>query len=602
MGAITNGENKVDLAEYLFTRLHQLGVRTIHGVPGDYNLVALDYLKPGGLHWAGNASEMNGGYAADEYARIKGISALITVFGVGELSAVNSIGGAYAEKAPVVHIVGSPPTSAQRKGLNLHHSLGDGDFRRFADVYRNFTCAQANLDDPATAPELIDSTLRQCLQESRPVYIELPTDMVKAKVSSVNLNHAINPSFRPSNADDGIETLAVSTLLSRINNAKRPAIIVDGFTPRYNLLPEADEFIRATNWPTYVTPFGKGSVNETLHNFHGVYTGPAAGTRTAARSQVLSDAHARRVRYSDLVIRFGPLDADTNTFGFRSLTPVENTVSIHRTSISIDGWTVHADTKPLLRRVLEGLHDTDIYRQSAWVGYPPLPRPRELLGALPAPIRDAEIDQKTFWTRVSEFLRPNDVVIAETGTASLGVNYLILPPGVKMISSVLWLSIGYALASAAGVSQALKDMAVHNNSTAGRTICFEGDGSFQMTAQALSDMYRNRLDMIIFLINNDGYTIERYIHGMKADYIDVHPWKYLDAPSFFGAPVDDPSYPVVTRRAENWGQLLDVLADEEVAAGKGFCMVEVVMGREDAPEELKSLVQMAARRNSGDSV
>lgn len=145
-------------------------------------------------------------------------------------------------------------------------------------------------------------------------------------------------------------------------------------------------------------------------------------------------------------------------------------------------------------------------------------------------------------------------------------------------------------------------MAVHNNSTAGRTICFEGDGSFQMTAQALSDMYRNRLDMIIFLINNDGYTIERYIHGMKADYNDVHPWKYLDAPGFFGAPADDPSYPVVTRRAENWGQLLDVLADEEVAAGKGFCMVEVVMGREDAPEELKSLVQMAARRNSGDSV
>lgn len=304
MGGNTNGENKVDLAEYLFTRLHQLGIRTVHGVPGDYNLIALDYLKPGGLHWAGNASEMNGGYAADGYARIKGISALITVFGVGELSAVNSIGGAYAEKAPVVHIVGTPPTSAQRKGLNLHHSLGDGDFRRSAGVYRNFTCAQVNLDDPATAPELIDSTLRQCLQESRPVYIELPTDMVKAKVSSVNLTHSsITPSFRPSNADDGIEALAVSTLLSRINNAKRPAIIVDGFTPRYNLFPEADELIRATNWPTYVTPFGKGSVNESLHNFHGVYTGPAAGTRTAARSQVLSDAHARRVRYSDLVIR-----------------------------------------------------------------------------------------------------------------------------------------------------------------------------------------------------------------------------------------------------------------------------------------------------------
>ncbi|BCS21139.1 alpha-keto acid decarboxylase family protein [Aspergillus puulaauensis] len=581
MGAINGG--KVDLAEYLCTRLHQLGVRSVHGVPGDYNLVALDYLKPAGLHWTGNANELNAGYAADGYARIKGISALITAFGVGELSALNAIGGAYAEKVPVVHIVGTPPTTAhaQKKGLNLHHSFGDGNFRRFAGIYKDFTCAQANLDDPAIAPELIDRVLQQCLQESRPVYIELPTDMVKAKVSSVDLDHRIAPSFKPSNADARIEAIAVSTLLSRIKNAKRPAIIVDGFTTRYNLLPEADELIRTTGWPTYVTPFGKGSVNETLHNFHGV-------------------------RYSDLVIRFGPLDADTNTFGFTALTPVENTVSIHRTTIDIDGRTVHADTKALLCRVLDGLHDTNIPR-SSWVGYSPPPRPRELLDALPVPVPDAQIDQKTFWTRVSEFLRPHDIVVVETGTASLGANDLILPPGVKMVNSAIWLSIGCALAAAVGVSQAQRDIVIHNNntnnnSTAGRTILFEGDGSFQMTAQALGDIYRNRLDMIVFLINNDGYTIERYIHGMKAGYNDVHPWRYLDAPSFFGAPVDDPSYPVVTRKAENWGQLMDVLADEEVAAGKGFCMVEVVMGREDAPEELKRLVQMAARRNNGDNV
>lgn len=583
MGSISN--EKIDLAEYLFTRLHQLGVRTVHGVPGDYNLVALDYLQPAGLHWAGNANELNAGYAADGYARIKGISALITAFGVGELSALNSIGGAYAEKAPVVHIAGTPPTTAQKKGLNLHHSFGDGNFRRFAAVYKEFTCAQANLEDPTTAPELIDRTLRQCLQESRPVYIELPTDMVKAQVSSVGLDSSIDLSFKPN--DTNLEDAIVSTLLSRINTAKRQAIIVDGFTPRYNLLPEADELIRTTGWPTYVTPFGKGSVNETLPNFHGVFTGHVQ----------LNQPRTHWIADSDLVIRFGPLDADTNTFGFRALTPVSNTVSIHRTSIDIDGRTVHAETKPLLRRVLEG----NIHRRPAWLGYSPLLRPRDTLNALPVPIRDAEIDQKTFWTWVSQFLRPNDIVIAETGTASLGANDLILPAGVKMINSALWLSIGYALAAAVGVSQAQKDMAINNNTT-GRTILFEGDGSFQMTAQALSDLFRNRLDMIIFLINNDGYTIERYIHGMQAGYNDVHPWRYLDAPTFFGAPVEDPSYPVVTRRVENWGELWDVLADEEVAAGKGFCLVEVVMGREDAPEELKSLVQMAARRNSGDSV
>ena len=190
-----NAPQMVDLGEYLLQRLAQLGLCSLHGVPGDYNLTVLDYLEPAHLHWVGNANELCAGYAADGYARVKGIGALMTSFGVGELSAINAIGASFSEKVPVVHIVGTPPVAAQESGACLHHSLGDGNFRVFADMYKKITCAQANLVDQSTAPELIDATLKECLRQSRPVYIEIPTDMVRVKVD------APQDPIHPSNSD-----------------------------------------------------------------------------------------------------------------------------------------------------------------------------------------------------------------------------------------------------------------------------------------------------------------------------------------------------------------------------------------------------------------
>ena len=136
--------------------------------------------------------------------------------------------------------------------------------------------------------------------------------------------------------------------------------------------------------------------------------------------------------------------------------------------------------------------------------------------ALPPTQVDAVIDQDTFWQRVSTFFRPGDIILTETGTPSIGGRDLILPPQTSLINSSIWLSIGYMLGAAAGAALAQREMIAEGIRPAGRTILFEGDGSLQMTAQAISDMIRNRLDITIFVVNNDGYTIERWIHGMKA--------------------------------------------------------------------------------------
>ena len=575
---------EVTLAEYLFLRLHHLGVRSVHGVPGDYNLVALDYVEPSGLHWVGNANELNAGYAADGYARIKGLSALITAFGVGELSALNAVGGAYAEKAPVVHIVGVPSTASQDQGLCLHHSFGDGNFRLNADVYAKFTCAQANLRDKEAAPALIDETLRQCLRQSRPVYIELPTDLVKARIPAAKLEQTIDLSVSPNDAV--IENAAIKDILKRLYAAKQPFIIVDGFAPRYGISSEADELVRVTGFPTSTTPFGKGIINETYPNFHGIYAG-AAG----------KEEYVPWVNSCDLVVRIAPLNADTNTYSFTTLTKRNLTIEVHQNGVEVCGAYYRGlNTKTLLRKLLDRLDTSKLPRLSP---YPDLGNPKKQLDNLAKPAPDAIIDHDTFWQRISNFFRSGDILMTETGTSSSGGRDFVLPPQTTVINSALWLSIGYMLASCSGASLAQREMISEKSRPAGRTILFEGDGSLQMSVQAIGDIIRNRLDITIFVINNNGYTIERYINGMHAGYNWVQPWRYLESARYFGAPENDPEYPVFNKRVENWGELLDVMQDEQLKAGKGFNMVEVIMHEEDAPTSLKNLVRMAAKRNEG---
>ncbi|KAL4937045.1 hypothetical protein BDV06DRAFT_216188 [Aspergillus oleicola] len=541
---------QVDLAKYLFTRLYQLGIRHIHGVPSDYNLAALNYVTPAGLQWAKNTSELNAAYAADGYARVKGISALVTAFGTGELSSLNAINGAFAEKVPVIIIVGTPSTTAQKKNLNVHHSLGDGDLRSFANLYKQFTCAQANLSDSATAPGEIDKVLRACLLNSQPVYIELPTDMVKASVSSVSLGVGLN--LRPQANPPTHEAFIIREMTRLFENAQKPLIIVDGLTSRSNLTSEADQFIQVTGWPTFVTPFGKSCVDEGHPNFHGVLNDPTMG-----------DGPVREYMSStDLVVRFGPIDSDANTAGFSTVPADTKRIDIFRSSIHLTGFMLQPrNVKGLLKKLLRDLNEPS--RQ-----YNP----------------DAQIKQAMFWPQMSGFLREGDIILTETGTPFLGGSSMVLPPNAKMINSALWMASGYALPAAFGASLAQRDQNPSSGTeSTGRTILFTGDGAFQRSASALSAIFQSKTNIIIFLLNNKGHAVNRHIYPANANapYHFIQSWNYLDAPNFFGAPSYDPSYPVLTKKVACWGKLLDLLEDSIVAREEGFTLIEVVLGRGD---------------------
>ena len=503
-----------------------------------------------------------------------GISALITTFGVGETSVLNAVAGAYAELTPLVHIVGSPSTVAQQAGLCLHHTVGNGDFRVFANMFASITVAQANLSNAETAALDIDRVLKACIEESRPVYIELPSDMVLVKISSTE--KLFRSELKPETIcnDNGCGMMVVETILQKIYAARSPIIIVDGLVRNFRVVDEVNALVQLLGFPTTTTPFGKGTVEESHPNVVRMYAGATDDTEYQAFFKAC-----------DLFIWLGPLQSDTNTFGYTTLPPVEATIAVHPHNVKI-GTREHAlAMKPLLRKLLRIM---DISRLPKSPPFPVITSSVRISNALAPVTADRPLQHDIFWLRMSRFLRPGDVVLTECGTSTIGGRELVLPPNVTMISSLLWLSIGTMLGAAQGVILALRDLEEEGSPTR-RTILFIGDGSLQISVQSISDIIRNRLDVVIFVINNEGYTIERYIHGMKAAYNDVQPWRYLEAAKFFGASFDDSSYPVVSCKAATWGEMQKVMIDPAVQAGRGLVMVEIAMAREDAPEGLKKL-------------
>lgn len=591
---------KISVAGYLFTRLRQLGVGAVHGVPGDFFLKALDHLKPAGLKWVGNCNELNAGYAADGYARVKGISAVFTTMGVGEMSAFNAVAGAYAEYVPVVHIAGTPNRKLQRAKALVHHTLGDGNMGLFMDMFKNVTVAQADLQDATIAPSQIDSALERAISKRRPVYFALPSDVVPEMVPTQPLEQPLN--FKEPSNDPKREENAVTLIIERIQKSQRPLILVDGLCCSFGIAEQVNELVKTTRIPTMCFPFGKGIVDESLENFYGVHAGRFGRVDNSEYSH-----------NADLVLLFGPLLSDNNSTGFSTVPRPEVTVSFHLDEIRMpDGQIYQLHTKPLLRRLLKFL-------QSSGNGpskqYTRLQSSRSWLSNLQSPNPSSNITQDHFYAHISSYLRPHDHILLANGTPLPGGRDLLLAHPSRILSSSIFLSVGHWLPAAQGVSLALQELRQQppnhssvppvspippKGSGAGRTILLEGDGSFQSSCQELSTIIRHRLPVTIFLLNNRGYTYERHIHSYPLpsgqdveDPNSVGPWRYLDAPHFFGAEAADQHYPIHTHRVRTWAELDAVLGGAEFHENSGLKMVEVMVEKEDVPGKLRQVLRRA---------
>ncbi|MGR3778387.1 alpha-keto acid decarboxylase family protein [Bacillus paramycoides] len=552
------------VSTYLLDRLHELGIEHIFGVPGDYNLAFLDdVIAHKNLEWIGNCNELNAAYAADGYSRIKGIAALITTFGVGELSAINGIAGSYAENVPVIKITGTPTTKVMENGELVHHTLGDGKFDHFSNMYREITVAQTNLT-PEHAAEEIDRVLRACWNEKRPVHINLPIDVYNKPINKPTEPILNKPILSNKEALDKMLLHATS----KINSAKKPVILADFEVNRFHAEEDLQHFVEKTGFPIATLSMGKGIFPEKHPQFIGVYTG-----------DVSSPYLQKRIDESDCIISIGVKLTDTITGGFTQGFTKEQVIEIHPYTVKI----IDKKYGPVLMQdVLQHLSDSIEHRNEENLEIKPFISESSSITEDFNP-KVQMVTQKRFWQRMYHFLKENDVLIAEQGTPFFGSASIPLPNNTTYVGQPLWGSIGYTLPALLGTQ--LADLSRRN-------ILIIGDGSFQLTVQELSTILHHNLKPIIFLINNNGYTVERAIHGPNQPYNDIQMWDYDKFPNVFGS--EEKS---LTFKVKNETELVEVLSKITFNMDR-LILIEVVMSQGDQPELLAKLGKRFGKQNS----
>ncbi|HCL4843664.1 TPA: alpha-keto acid decarboxylase family protein [Salmonella enterica] len=549
-------QNPYTVADYLLDRLAGCGIGHLFGVPGDYNLQFLDHvIDHPTLRWVGCANELNAAYAADGYARMSGAGALLTTFGVGELSAINGIAGSYAEYVPVLHIVGAPCSAAQQRGELMHHTLGDGDFRHFYRMSQAISAASAILDEQNACFE-IDRVLGEMLAARRPGYIMLPADV--AKKTAIPPTQAL--ALPVHEAQSGVETAFRYHARQCLMNSRRIALLADFLAGRFGLRPLLQRWMAETPIAHATLLMGKGLFDEQHPNFVGTYS---AGASSKEVRQAIEDA--------DRVICVGTRFVDTLTAGFTQQLPAERTLEIQPYASRIGETWFNLPMAQAVSTLRE------LCLECAFA-----PPPTRSAGQ-PVRIDKGELTQESFWQTLQQYLKPGDIVLVDQGTAAFGAAALSLPDGAEVVVQPLWGSIGYSLPAAFGAQTACPDR---------RVILIIGDGAAQLTIQEMGSMLRDGQAPVILLLNNDGYTVERAIRGAAQRYNDIASWNWTQIPPALNA----------AQQAECWRvtqaiQLAEVL--ERLARPQRLSFIEVMLPKADLPELLRTVTRALEARNGG---
>ncbi|EAA8955431.1 alpha-keto acid decarboxylase family protein [Salmonella enterica] len=549
-------QNPYTVADYLLDRLAGCGIGHLFGVPGDYNLQFLDHvIDHPTLRWVGCANELNAAYAADGYARMSGAGALLTTFGVGELSAINGIAGSYAEYVPVLHIVGAPCSAAQQRGELMHHTLGDGDFHHFYRMSQAISAASAILDEQNACFE-IDRVLGEMFAARRPGYIMLPADV--AKKTAIPPTQALTLPVHE--AQSGAETAFRYHARQCLMNSRRIALLADFLAGRFGLRPLLQRWMAETPIAHATLLMGKGLFDEQHPNFVGTYS---AGASSKEVRQAIEDA--------DRVICVGTRFVDTLTAGFTQQLPAERTLEIQPYASRIGETWFNLPMAQAVSTLRE------LCLECAFA-----PPPTRSAGQ-PVRIDKGELTQESFWQTLQQYLKPGDIILVDQGTAAFGAAALSLPDGAEVVVQPLWGSIGYSLPAAFGAQTACPDR---------RVILIIGDGAAQLTIQEMGSMLRDGQAPVILLLNNDGYTVERAIHGAAQRYNDIASWNWTQIPPALNA----------AQQAECWRvtqaiQLAEVL--ERLARPQRLSFIEVMLPKADLPELLRTVTRALEARNGG---
>ncbi len=494
------------------------------------------------VKWIGCANELNAAYAADGYARVRGAALLVTTYAVGELSALNGVMGAKAERSLVFHLVGMPSYQHQRLHKIAHHTLGDGVFGNFVNISAQAACCHAVIT-PENCMIEMERLIAEARRENQPAYIAVPSDFALTPV----IWNDVKPVRLASN--DASLGRAIAAIRQRVENA-RSIVAFPAYTlARLGLQKEARKVIEALGCPFATTAMEKGLIGEGHPQFAGMYAGAISNEQTreiVEGAELVLDLGG--VNFNDISTAAYSARLDPNRFVSLGLNDARIGQQVFGSVRLADMLAALATLKP----------KTAPYRRK------PIPAAR-VDGEPSEPVSMAAL-----YPRYAAFLRAGDTVVLETGSSTSGLTPMPLPEDVRVESQVLWGSIGWATAAALGI--ALAD-------PSRRTVLITGEGSHQLTANEIGGMGRFGANVTMFVLNNDGYMVERALEqNPDWSYNDLARWNYAELPRAMGCA------DWFTAHVETLGEL--DAAMKKARSSKSGAYIEIVGGRMDLPPVL----------------
>jgi len=556
----------VTIGSYLATRLEQIGLKHHFAVAGDYNLVLLDQLLLNeNVRQVYCCNELNCGFAAEGYARANGAAACVVTYTVGALSAFNALASAYAESLPVILISGSPNTNDLGAHHLLHHTLGTLNFRYQLEMARHITCEAVAITHTEEAPWLIDKAIRAAVRNRKPVYIEIPCNLSAALCSVPGPRAALMdfPESDPASLDAAVD--AARTLLRR---AVRPILLAGPRLRSYGGVNAFLNLAEAVGCGVAIMPGAKGFFPEEHKQFIGTYLG-----------SVSSPGCSELIESADAVLAAGPIFNDYTTVGWSAQPAVNKTIHVDPDRVHVAGVTYNDVFLSDFLAALAQTAKNDPRNATTVIEF----QRTRLECAQPAMAEpDVPLSRAEMCRQIQDIIDPNTTLIVETGDSWFNGFNMALPDGAKFEIEMQYGHIGWSVPATFGYALAAPGR---------RIVLMVGDGSFQLTAQEVCQMVRLKLPVIIFLVNNRGYTIEVEIHD--GPYNNIKNWDYAGIMGVFNSTDGDG----LGFRAATGKELASAL-NEALAHKTGPTLIECLIERDDCTRELMEWGSRVAVANS----
>ena len=538
----------MNLTESLLHALKANGARQIFGIPGDFALPYFRIVEESKILPLYTLSHEPGvGFAADAAARIDGALGVAAVtYGAGALNMINSVAAAYAEKSPLVVLSGGPGKGESSSGLLLHHQAKtlDSQYRIFEEI----TCDRVVLDDAERAPADIARVLGNCLKHSRPVYIEIPRDMVAVPCAPV-------PPLAPPVVDADALAACAEEVLKRLAAAAKPVLMVDVEVRRYGLEKRVAELARRLALPVATCFMGRGLLAESDAALVGTYMGVAGLPEVT-----------RLVEDSDGLFLLGVILSDTN------FAVSEKKIDLRKTIVACDG------------EVRLGYH---VYQNIPLAA---------LVDALLARTGEPERKIEVRHTQYPRGLQADEATIAPNDIA-VAVNDLMAAHGKLPIASDMGdclftamdiehtalVAPGYYATMGFGVPAGLGLQAA----TGQRPLILVGDGAFQMTGWELGNCRRYGWDPIVLVFNNASWEMLRTFQP-ESGFNNLDDWGFASMAAGMGGE----GVRVHTRRE------LKAALDKAIATRGKFQLIEIMIPRGVLSQTLQRFVAGVKRLNA----